>query len=167
VISRCSGDGGSSPAWVRRAIFPNSVCIPVANTSAFPSPATIVLPASSTLGARNRSSSVVAAAVRAFGSDSPVMVARFTRTANASTRRQSAGTFSPSPTRTTSPGTSASAGSRHAAPSRSAVTWCGNSRFSAAIARSARYSCQKENAPFTAMTPTIAQPSVAMPSAGS
>ncbi|MNE19592.1 hypothetical protein D3C80_1126800 [compost metagenome] len=36
MISRCRGEWPSLPVWVRRAILPNSVCMPVANTRARP-----------------------------------------------------------------------------------------------------------------------------------
>ena len=65
----------------------------------------------------------VGSASRALGSDSPVMVALFTRTPKASISRQSAGTSSPSASRITSPGTSSADGQLPmTTPSRSAFT---------------------------------------------
>ena len=122
AISRCSGDCGSRPVWVRWAILPNSVCMPVANTRPLPLPETIDVPASSTLRAASRSGSSEGAALRALGSDSPVTVAALRRIPEASMRRQSAGTSSPSCTRIRSPGTSVSAGRRQSRPSLSTVT---------------------------------------------
>lgn len=54
---------------------------------------------------------------RDAGNDSPVTVALFTRTLNASTRRQSAGRLSPASSRITSPGTNWAAGTCRTRPS--------------------------------------------------
>ena len=51
-------------------------------------------------------------------------------------------------------------------PSRMTLTCCGSSLRRAAMARSARYSCQKENEPLIRMTATMATPSCHMPSPG-
>ena len=118
------------------------------------------------LRANSTDSSPFGSGERAFGSDSPVTVALFTRSPKDSITRQSAGTLSPSSSSTTSPGTSAAAGSCAIAPARSAFTCCGSRPRSAATARSALYSCQNENSPFTRMTPRMATPSRPMPSPG-
>ncbi len=166
-ISRFSGETASPAVCVRWAMRPNSVCIPVAYTAARASPDTSAVPASSRLPASSGASSALGAALRARGPASPVSVAAFTRTHAASISRQSAGTLSPSASSTMSPGTRPPASIRTMRPSRSASTWCGSSRRSAAIACSARYSCQKEKTPLTRMTPTIATPSRPMPWPGS
>ena len=146
---------------------PNSVRMPVAYTTARPVPVSTDVPASSRLVAVSGESSSLGPACRILGRDSPVIVALLTRRPNASIRRQSAGTLSPSPTSTTSPGTSPSAGICCTLPSRVTVTCWGSSSRRAAMARSARYSCQKEKMPLMTMTPTIAQPSRAIPCPGS
>ena len=163
AISFCSGDGGSTVVWVRWAILPKAVCIPVAKTSAFASPLVTEVPASSTLRLRSRSVSTEGRASRDTGRASPVTVALLTRTPKPSTSRQSAGTSSPAVRKMTSPGTTSSDASTTVVPFRSALTWCGSRRCSAAIVSSARYSCQNEKAPLIAITATIAAASVAMP----
>jgi len=125
-----------------------------------------VVPASRMFFACSDDSSPLASLLRALARDSPVTVAVFTRSPNASITRQSAATKSPSSTRVTSPGTSSSAGISTISPPRSALTICGRSWRSAATARSALYSCQKEKQPLTTMTPTIAMPRWAMPRRG-
>src|SRR5665811_2004085 len=97
-------------ACVRCAILPNSVCAPVAKTTALPRPETTEVPASRMFLPRIRSSTWDGLVSRAFGMDSPVTVALLTRTSKASIRRQSAGTLSPCSSRTTSPTTRSSAG---------------------------------------------------------
>ena len=58
AISLSSGDGVSTVVCVRWAIFPNAVCIAVANTSAVASPLVTDVPASRTLRLRSTSASV-------------------------------------------------------------------------------------------------------------
>ena len=118
TISIWSGEIVSAVAWVSCAIFPNAECEPVAKTSAFASPETSEVPASSVLRLCIGSGSSHGSASRDAGSDSPVTVALFTRTLNASTRRQSAGRMSPASSRITSPGTSSAAGTCRTAPER-------------------------------------------------
>ena len=118
------------------------------------------------LRANSNDSSPFGSGERALGSDSPVTVAVFTRSPKASITRQSAGTLSPSSSSTTSPGTSSDAGNCTMAPARSAFTRSGSSRRNAATARSALYSCQKENRPLIRMTQRIATPRRPMPSPG-
>ncbi len=156
AISICSGDSGSCSVCVRRAILPNSVCMPVAYTMAFASPEISEVPACRTSRRNATCSSLVVVMSRALGRDSPVSVAVLTRTPKASIRRQSAGTSSPAASSTTSPGTSSATGSCTARPSRNAVVWRGSRLRSAASAFSARYSCQNENRPLTMMTPSTA-----------
>ena len=122
AISFCSGDGTSAVAWVRRAMPPKTVCMPVANTSAVASPVVSDVPASRTLRLRSRSFSSPTLAFRETGRASPVTVARFARTPNASIRRQSAGTLSPALNVMTSPGTISSDGITTTAPSRCVLT---------------------------------------------
>jgi hypothetical protein len=105
--------------------------------------------------------------LRALGRDSPVTVAVFTRSAKASTSRQSAGTRLPSSSSTMSPGTRPLASISTISPPRCAFTFCGSNWRSAATARSALYSCKKEKMPLMTMTPTMATPRRAMPWPGS
>ena len=105
--------------------------------------------------------------LRALGRDSPVTVAVLTRNAKASTSRQSAGTRLPSSSSTMSPGTRSVASISTTSPLRCTFTFCGSNWRSAATARSALYSCQKEKIPLMMMTPTIATPKLAMPWPGS
>ena len=74
------------------------------------SPVSTVVPASRTLRDRSRSLSGAAWRSRETGLASPVNVALFTRTPNASSNRQSAGTSSPAERKITSPGTTSSDG---------------------------------------------------------
>jgi len=156
AISFCSGDSGSRAACVRRAMLPNSVCMPVAYTIAFASPEISEVPACRMSRRKAACSSGSAAALRAIGLDSPVRLAVLTRTPNASIRRQSAGTSSPAASSTTSPGTSSATGNCTARPSRKAVVCCGSRLRNAASAFSARYSCQNENSPLIRITPSTA-----------
>jgi hypothetical protein len=71
---------------------------------------------------RSRSSSADTSASRDTARASPVTVALFTRTLNASISRQSAGTLSPALNRITSPGTTSSDGITVTTPSRCALT---------------------------------------------
>ena len=167
AISACSGDNGVRARWASRAMRPNSVRMPVANTSTVAAPATTAVPASTTLRLASRFSPAVSRASLSLAIDSPVMVASLMRNPCASMTRQSAGTWSPSCSRMMSPGTSSSAASCNASPSRKTMTFAGNSFASAVIARSARYSCQNENTPLIRMTPTIAAANGPSPESGS
>jgi hypothetical protein len=167
TISICSGDNGARVCCVRRAMRPNSVRMPVANTSACADPATTDVPASTTLRLERRSSPETSRASLSLAADSPVTVASLTRSPRVSVTRQSAGTWSPSCSRTISPGTSCCAVNCTATPLRTTVTCAGNNLLSAAIARSARYSCQNENTPLIRITTMIAAASSAMPVFGS
>lgn len=79
--------------------------------------------------------------------------------------RQSAGTRSPSSSRTRSPATSSSAGRKPSCPSRHTCTWLGRARVRAARVRSAWNSCQKEKTPLISTTAQMAQPSWGVPAA--
>jgi hypothetical protein len=92
-----------------------------------------------------------------------VTVALFTRTPNASSTRQSAGTSSPALNRITSPARVSSAGSTTTVALALRSHLMRQQRCSAAIVSSARYSCQKEKRPLTTITPAIAAASVASP----
>ena len=118
AISVRSGETSSAAVCVRCAILPNSVCIPVAKTTALACPDTIDVPASTTFLLSIRSSAADGPVSRALGSDSPVTAALLTRTPKASISRQSAGTLSPGSRWTMSPGTSSSAGTRVTTPAR-------------------------------------------------
>jgi hypothetical protein len=74
AISRRSGEPPPPAAWVR-AMRPNSVCAPVANTTARPCPDTTEVPASRMLRASSACSSADGAASQLRGRDSPVTVA--------------------------------------------------------------------------------------------
>jgi len=87
-----SGETAARGACARNAIFPNSVCIPVANTTARARPDTRDVPASTTLFACKTVSASHGPASRPCGDDSPVTVELSTRTPNASMSRQSAET---------------------------------------------------------------------------
>ena len=167
AISRCSGELGSPTVCVRWAIFPNSVRMPVAYTIARAWPDTTEVPASTIFFANRSDSSLLGSVLRALGLDSPVTVAVFTRSAKASTSRQSAGTRFPSSSSTMSPGTRAVASISAVSPPRLTFTFCGSNWRSAATAFSALYSCQKEKMPLIRMTPTIAMPRRFMPWPGS
>jgi len=125
------------------------------------------VPARSVLWLCIGSGSLHGSASREAGSDSPVTVALFTRTPNASTSRQSAGRMSPASSRIRSPGTRSLAGSSRTAPERMTFVAFGKSFLRAASACPARYACQNENTPLIKITPTIANPSVAIPCPGS
>ncbi len=122
----CSSSGLSSASTRSEsaAIRPSSVCIPVANTSASPSPPTQAVPLNTS--SRASSSGPVASAnsaERKTGCDSPVSVDRSTSTAP-SRRRASAEIRSPSASRRMSPGTSVRASTVWRVPSRRTVA-CG------------------------------------------
>ncbi len=139
---------------------PNSVCAPVAKTTALPAPATTVVPMNTTLRA---SSSVVcdpaASAVLRTGALSPVSGALFTRSSCASTTRQSADTASPASNTTTSPGTRSEAGHSKRSPSRRTRQVRGTRADNASAVRSAEYSMPKPIAAFNITTAMIANAS--------
>ncbi len=163
TISRWSGERGCPAPCVSVAIFPSSVRMPIATTTARPRPETTCVPAKIMFVAWAGSTAALSFASRSRGAVSPVIAASTTRMWWASTSRASAGTSSPSATRITSPGTSSSAGSDCSCPPRTTFTLRGNRRDSSRSACSAFASCQNEKAPFTRMTPRIAAPSVAIP----
>ena len=118
--SRCTRLGPSWTAWVRRAIRPNWVSMPVAQIIARPVPETTEVPAKTRLG---RSSSLIpslreASAVLRAGTASPVRLALLVRRPYSSTTRASAGILSPSANTSRSPGTSSLAGTRASVPPR-------------------------------------------------
>ena len=80
------------------------------------------------------------------GSDSPVSAASWTRRFAPSTSLLSAGTRLPASSSTTSPGTSSLAEISRTWPSLRTFTLGAESRFRAAIALSALYSCTKPRA---------------------
>ena len=83
AISFCSGDGGSAVVWVRWAIFPNAVCIPVAKTSACRFAARHGRAGQQHVAAPQQVRFVEGRASRDTGRASPVTVALLTRTPNA------------------------------------------------------------------------------------
>ena len=166
TISRCSGLGSSTTAWVSRAIPPISVCMPVARTTKVPLPATAAVPAKSSscrsvMGTFSRSSPMSGSLKT--GCDSPVSALWSTRSPAARRSCPSAGTWSPSSSSPTSPGTRSAVGTRRSSPSRRTVISLGRRSCSASTARSARYSWKKLNTPLITMTPKMAQPSSGKP----
>ncbi len=165
-ISRWRGLGSSTTAWVRWAIVPISVRMPVARTTRRPLPATTPVPANTSScrsgrGTLARLFPTAASLKTGFGS--PVSALWSTRSPAADRSWPSAGTWSPSSSRTRSPGTSAVADRRISPPSRSAVISRGSISWSASTARSARYSWKKLNTPLTTITAKMAQPSSRIP----
>jgi len=143
-------------------MLPSSVSMPVADTTARPVPVATLVPANTMLGISVRPSSAArstASALRRTGIDSPVSVELFVRSSNSSTRRPSAEIRSPSERSTRSPGTNSSANRRCSEPSRMTRAWAGSNFLRASVARSALYSCQKENTALMTMTPITATPS--------
>jgi len=95
VISRWSGLGSSTTDWVRWAMAPISVVIPVAHTTAVPAPEAMLVPAKisswrSRTGTRPGSSEVVGSLET--NRDSPVRVLWSTRRVSAARSWLSAGT---------------------------------------------------------------------------
>lgn len=163
AISLRKGEEPPRLVWVICAILPNSVCMPVAKTTALACPDAIAVPASRMFLLLISSPALEGSAFRALGSDSPVIVALLTRTPKASTSRQSAGTWSPCSKSTMSPGTNCVTASDVTPPSRRIFTSCGSSLSNAASVCSARYSCQKENRPLITITPMTTVPTFAIP----
>lgn len=104
---------------------------------------------------------------RAFGNDSPVTAALFTRTLNASIKLQSAGILEPCSRFMISSGTKLATGTWIALPSLSACACCGSRFCNAASVCSARYSCQSENLLLTRIKPMMATPKLPVPCPGS
>ncbi len=165
TISFWRGESPASTVPVNRAIFPNSVRIPVAKTAALPEPLTTVVPAKAMFGL-SISSPGAGSSLRRIGSDSPVRGALLTVREAEARRRASAGTRSPSVNRITSPGTTSRAGSSRSFPSRTTLTRKGRSRRRASTDFSARYSWMKVKIALMTMTPIIASPRVNIPSPG-
>ena len=142
-----------------RAIFPNSVCIPVATTRARPLPRVTAVPRNNMLPRSGSSvSRAQAAGDFATGTDSPVKAASFVSSPASSSRRASAATRSPASTSSRSPGTRTDAGMVAALPSRRTRPLGAVMRFSSATALSARYSWKK---PITALSTMIATIAIA------
>jgi hypothetical protein len=161
---RCSGLRGCAAASASRKIRPNSVAVPVANTTPLAVPAATVVPMNTQLAACN--AGVIASTgplTRFTGSLSPVSAALFTAASWASTSRQSAGTASPASSTTTSPGTSSRAGTSDRPPSRSTRQVCGTIACNAWAVRSAEYSCQNPMTAFNTTTARIATASCRLP----
>ena len=147
AISFCSGDGTSTVVWVRRAILPNAVCIPVANTSACRFARRHRRARQQDVPAPQQVVSRPGAASRETGRASPVTVALFTRTPKAFDQPAVRGHVVAGAQEDHVAGHDVLGRDHDHRASRSALTWCGSSRCSAAIVSSARYSCQNENAP--------------------
>ncbi len=139
--------------------------MPVATTNPSPLPAATSVPlyAMFVLSATGASSRSSGAAVFSTGSDSPVSAASSVRSRTASESRTSAGTTEPVWSTTRSPGTSRSAPTSRGLPSRTTVAVGAAIRFSAAIARSARYSCTKPSTAFRTTITAMAIVSAASP----
>ena len=137
VFSVCT----DATSW---AIWPNSVCMPVAHTTALPRPYVTVVPVNTMfLRSPTRASCRIGASSLVTGNDSPVSGASSHWMEWFSTSRASAGILSPASITSTSPGTSSLDATSSSAPPRSTVIIGVNMLFSASRARSARYSCTK------------------------
>ena len=159
-ISRWRGLFSLPRSSVNPAILPNSVAIPVANTTATPFPAATVVPANTRFGNSQRESPDPVTASRVFrtGWDSPVRVDWSIRSSVSAITRASAETWSPSERRRMSPGTSSSAGICASPPPLRTRACRGRIRRSASAAFSALCSCQKPNAPLMRFTTSTATP---------
>ena len=107
--------GWRSPSCV--AILPNSARPPVWTTTPTPLPARTTVPMKAHDGSSSGDSGFVTGSTFfSAGADSPVRTDSSHSSPSASSRRRSAGTTSPTPTRTTSPGTSSVTSTTSAAP---------------------------------------------------
>src|SRR5512139_2691351 len=160
----CSGVLPDSPDS-SVAIFPSSVRMPVATTRprARPYVTTVPLYARLRRSPSGRSASASRASCFSTGCDSPVSADSSTLSAASSVRRRSAGRMLPASSSTRSPGTSSRASITPGWPSRMTRA-CGLAiRFSAAIARSARYSWTKPMMPLRNTMTTMAMASCGSP----
>ncbi len=146
----CKGVPPSSTSWIKPAICPISVAMPVPTTSPAPLPRVTTVPIKAIF---RRSPKGVfgehtTSAHLDTGSDSPVKTASSTSRRSASPIRTSAGIISPVLSSTTSPGTSSAAGMTLSIPSRFTVVSWAVSFFSFSRDFSARYSCKKPKPAF-------------------
>ncbi len=163
-LTWCSSGLSLRPArWLRAAIRPSSVCIPVAVTRASPSPPVQAVPLKITSAACSSGTPASAGpAERVTGTDSPVSVDMSTSRVPF-IRRASAQTLSPSSTSRTSPGTSSRAWISWRAPSRSTLACSGRNAARASTARSACISCANATPAFSKITAAIAIASRGVP----
>ena len=144
---------------------PNSVCMPVAVTSACARPSVTAVPAN-TMFVRSptgRSGSRRSPTALTAGTDSPVSGASCTSSRSVSSRRASPATRSPARSSSTSPGTRSRAAISASCPSRSTRAAGAVSVRSASIARSARYSCTKPSSTASETITAIATASTVCP----
>ena len=142
---------------------PNSVCAPVAKTTAGARPLVQLVPEKTASGASiSRSAVSGSRADRVTGTDSPVNADRST-SSDPSMSRASALIRSPSSISSTSPGTTRSAATRRAAPERITRACGGRYLASACTARAACVSWANATTALIAMTAKIAQHTVGVP----
>ncbi len=144
ATSAWSGVRCSSVVPRRRAMFPISVAMPVAVTTARPRPRVTAVPSNTMFNLSPSAAGAPSLSV-SFATTmlSPVSAASATVSDATSTRRASALTASPSSSSTRSPGTRSAAGIRCARPSRTTPAVAAAMRWSAATACSARASWTK------------------------
>jgi len=141
AISRCSGVGSDSVLSRRPAMAPISVSIPVAVTTARPTPCTTPVPLWTMLRRSPRAVSAASAAADfSVASDSPVSDASWTFSPVAARIRASAPIASPSASTRTSPITRSADGIVTSRPSRTTVEFAAVIDARAATASSARAS---------------------------
>ena len=163
VICRSSGLLSGPPRWLSAAIRPSSVCIPVAVTTASPSPPVHAVPLKTTsLASSNGLLRSAGPADRVTGADSPVRVDRSISSVPAIIRA-SAQMLSPSSRSKMSPVTRSRAGISCRASSRRTRTRSGRNAASASTARSACSSCTKAKPALRKMTAMIAIPRRGVP----
>ena len=168
ATSFCSGVSSSCVLLSRWAIWPISVRMPVAVTSARPLPPATAVPLNTIL-MRSPSATGSASVIACFStaSLSPVSEASCTRSVCACSRRASAPTASPSASSRMSPGTSELLGMRCGWPSRCTVTMISVIRASAAAAFSALLSCRKPSRAFSSTTAVMTMASTGQPAKSS
>ena len=164
ATSMPSGVGASMVASSMPAMAPTSVCMPVAVTTARPVPCAMAVPLN-TMSSRSPSAAGADSVVASFStaSLSPVNDASSTRNDEASSKRASAPTASPSPSTSRSPGTSSALGTRSACPSRTTADVTAVMRASAATAFAALACWTKPSTPLSNTTIAITSASSGQP----
>ena len=141
-ISRVSGVAFFSVELSSRAMCPISVSMPVAVTTAVPTPCVTAVPLWTMFARSPRLTSPgIGAGPLPTGADSPVSAASAMCREEEAIRRASAATESPSASASTSPGTTSTAGTCTVRPSRTTVAITAAIPCSAATASAARASC--------------------------
>jgi hypothetical protein len=137
----CKGVVVTDAPAMRWAIFPSSVFIPVAATSARPLPAAMAVPMKTMSRRSARGAPATATStVLPAGTLSPVSTASFADSWLASSTRASAATMSPASSSRRSPGTTSTAGTTTGRPSRTTVARGAVNERKASRASSARRS---------------------------